>query len=599
MSAAAEGGGSPIIVDTTGGGFHLSSAENGVVFDIRGNGHPIRLAWTAANSGNAFLALDRNHNGMIDSGKELFGNFTAQPPSDTPNGYLALADFDKPEKSGNGDGIIDWRDAVYSKLLLWIDENHDGISQPSELHTLPELGVFSIGLHYRQEPLTDQFGNQFRYRGALNPNPLDGSSRDGRWTYDVFFELAGTQGATTAQQSVVPHRRPDRLQLSLIGGGYRDGVLYEALALNLHPAEKPSVFASASTVADIPLGQLDNLGGNTMKTPALLLAGACGLAPMLCAQQSAEMRAASIQTTRVELPLSHPSQMIDRAACDREGNIYARVWAGDDSSIDQLPVQEITPDGRLTRNFRAAEAFQKTDLAKGVFASDAGDIYQVARIEEGIYAVKFAKDGSALSTVKLEADGRLVDPWQLAVFKTGGYLVSGLTGEDHRTPYTAVFDANGKLVRKVYEPEDEDARRKAASGDEGYTHSNAGNRFVGLGDVASAEDGNVYLLRGISPALVYVVSPTGQVVRKLHIDAGDSDFAARSIKSYAGRLAIGFQGPTNLVLVTDLEGKTIASYTMGRHKPDLPALACFNSSGFTFATVYAEKGLYLLKAKLP
>jgi len=189
-------GGSPIIVDTTGGGFHLTSAADGVVFDIRGDGHAVKLSWTAKNSGNAFLALDRNHNGKIDNGKELFGNFTAQPATDHPNGYLALAEFDKPENGGNGDGIIDSRDAVFSHLLLWIDENHDGISQPDELHTLPELGVYSINLHYRDDlHYFDQYGNWFHYQANLNPDlkdgeSKDGESKDGRMTYDVFFVFA-------------------------------------------------------------------------------------------------------------------------------------------------------------------------------------------------------------------------------------------------------------------------------------------------------------------------------------------------------------------------------------------------------------------------
>lgn len=94
--------GSTIIVDTTGQGFHLTPADEGVMFDISGDGRPIKMAWTAADSGDAFLALDRNHNGKIDSGKELFGNFTAQPKSDDPNGFRALAEFDKPENDGNG-----------------------------------------------------------------------------------------------------------------------------------------------------------------------------------------------------------------------------------------------------------------------------------------------------------------------------------------------------------------------------------------------------------------------------------------------------------------------------------------------------------------
>jgi hypothetical protein len=171
-------------------GFHLTSANNGVVFDIKGDGHPIKLAWTTADSGDAFLALDRNHNGRIDSGKELFGNYTEQPPSPDANGYLALAEFDKPENGGNGDGIIDERDDVFPHLLLWIDENHNGISEPSELHTLPELGVYSISLHYRDDQrVRDQYGNWFHYQAALNPDPQDGESKDGRVTYDVFFTI--------------------------------------------------------------------------------------------------------------------------------------------------------------------------------------------------------------------------------------------------------------------------------------------------------------------------------------------------------------------------------------------------------------------------
>jgi hypothetical protein len=330
----------------------------------------------------------------------------------------------------------------------------------------------------------------------------------------------------------------------------------------------------------------------------LLLANVCGLCTALWAQHGAAAPAVNIRATRVELPLNHPTQMIDKTTCDSDGNIYARVWAGDDSGTARLPVQEITPEGTLTRKFRAAGVSQNNDLAKGIFVSDGGDVYQAARTANGIYVLEFTNDGSVKSTIKLEADPSLVDPWQIAVFKAGGYLLSGLTGKDHRTPYTAVFDANGKLVKKIYELEDEEARRKAESGDTEYTRSNAGNRFVGFGDVAAGSDGNVYLLRGTSPALVYVISPTGQLVRKLHIDAGNTDFVAGDIKSHAGRLAVGFTGPSSLVIVTDLEGKTTASYTVDRHKPDWPALACYDSEGFTFVTVYAEKELYLLKAKL-
>jgi hypothetical protein len=224
---------SPIIIDTTGKGFHLTSADDGVLFDIAGEGRLIKIAWTAAGSGNAFLALDRNHDGKIDRGQELFGNFTPQPKSEDPNGFLALAEFDKPENGGNGDGIIDGHDSVFNDLLLWIDENHDGISQLNELHKLPELGVFSLSLRYRDDRhFYDQFENWFHYQSAVNPDARDGSSKDGRIAYDVFFVVSDNArtGNVTALQSRVPEHlaRPDVSRDRLT---YEDRILYDGIVM--------------------------------------------------------------------------------------------------------------------------------------------------------------------------------------------------------------------------------------------------------------------------------------------------------------------------------------------------------------------------------
>jgi hypothetical protein len=193
---------SPIIIDTDGRGFELTSVADGVSFDISGTGSPIRMAWTTPGSKNAFLALDRDHDGKVDSGKELFGNYTPQPPSVEPNGFLALAVFDMPANGGNDDGVIDQNDSIYSHLVLWIDENHDGISQPSELHSLSELGLFSISVSYRESKKTDQFGNQFRYRSAVNPDVKTNQPRDGRWAYDVFFATQARNSGSSARYSI-------------------------------------------------------------------------------------------------------------------------------------------------------------------------------------------------------------------------------------------------------------------------------------------------------------------------------------------------------------------------------------------------------------
>lgn len=179
-------GTSPIIIDYSGKGFFLTSAPDGVKFDIAGNGIPVQLGWTATGADNGFLALP-GPTDVVTNGKQLFGNFTPQPASQRPNGFLALAVYDQPENGGNGDGVIDERDSIFSALRIWVDKNHDGVCQPEELFTLPSLGVTSISLKYALSHREDAFGNVFRYRAKANPDGQPENSDVGRWLYDVFL----------------------------------------------------------------------------------------------------------------------------------------------------------------------------------------------------------------------------------------------------------------------------------------------------------------------------------------------------------------------------------------------------------------------------
>lgn len=130
--------GDPLIIDLDKNGFTATTAEEGAYFNLDSNGFAEKTAWTT----EAFLAMDKNGNGTIDDGSELFSDTMIKSDGTRAvDGFDALADLDE-----NGDGIIDNNDSAFSKLLLWQDKNGDGIAASDELSTLAENGIISIDI---------------------------------------------------------------------------------------------------------------------------------------------------------------------------------------------------------------------------------------------------------------------------------------------------------------------------------------------------------------------------------------------------------------------------------------------------------------------
>lgn len=180
----------PILIDVKGDGFAMTDAANGVTFDFFGRGVRRKISWTAAGADDAWLVLDRNRNGNIDSAREMFSNVSPQPqpPAGALKiGFVALAEYDKAAHGGNGDGVIDKNDQIFPYLRLWQDANHNGISESTELHSLPALGLESMSLDYKESRRTDRWGNTFRYRAKVygtNHKDL------GRWAFDVVLSTS-------------------------------------------------------------------------------------------------------------------------------------------------------------------------------------------------------------------------------------------------------------------------------------------------------------------------------------------------------------------------------------------------------------------------
>lgn len=169
----------------------LTPVADGVRFDIDGDGTLDQVSWPKERSGVAFLALDQDGDGRITGARELIGEHTVPDAGNAPNALLRLA-----EEGGAGRTVrLDREHPLFLRLLLWMDGNHDGISEPAELR--PAREVFTaMDLGFSGYHRVDEHGNQARYRGGAYvrtaPGPNLVTSDDWRVCQRPLYEVCLT-----------------------------------------------------------------------------------------------------------------------------------------------------------------------------------------------------------------------------------------------------------------------------------------------------------------------------------------------------------------------------------------------------------------------
>ncbi len=203
----------PLLIDLGQDGIHLGDAGVGVNFDMIGDGNETFMQWVQYGGNEAFLVQDLNDNGIIDNGMELFGTGTHMLPLEltqqwpnldqtnvksiqlalaaaaelAPNGFVALAQYDHPALGGNDDGYITNQDEVWSGLLLWLDDNADGISTADEMLQLNDVGITQLDIIPKKNNHQDPAGNSIPlWSWAVDEN---NNSHNKYKMVDVFFKV--------------------------------------------------------------------------------------------------------------------------------------------------------------------------------------------------------------------------------------------------------------------------------------------------------------------------------------------------------------------------------------------------------------------------
>ncbi len=316
-----------------------------------------------------------------------------------------------------------------------------------------------------------------------------------------------------------------------------------------------------------------------------------------------------VRVQTIEAPGEIATEFGPPLRCDQDGNLYLQAETFGSG------VRKLSPKGKRLATYNPnADPAVKTNIS-ATFALDAdGTLYALADAQDTItrYVFVYRADGGYKSTIKLDP-GFAWEPSALGVFPSGELLITGLRyarDADRRIvqiPFTGLFRSNGTLLKEIAPEEDSALQELAEAGDKmlKVPRVPASNLAISFSQTAVAQDGNLYLMRWYSPAILYAISPGGEVVRRFAVDPGDQKFHPMAMHVSGNRMAVHFfnsQTGENLMKIVDLEGNEIATYTQGKTADDQrvgAAFVCYRAEPqqFTFLGATSESKLQLIIAE--
>jgi hypothetical protein len=273
--------------------------------------------------------------------------------------------------------------------------------------------------------------------------------------------------------------------------------------------------------------------------------------------------------------------------CDGDGNLYLGS-----ESTGVRAIRKLNPKGELVALFDPSSNPDVQVQVTGNFSvSVDGEPHVLGFLTKGIsrYVLVFKSDGTYKGNIKLDPGFPWI-PASLGVFSNESLLVTGEAYDRDRNapmlPFTGIFRADGKLLKELNLEGDDSIHDMAVAHDPRVmsTTNARSNHAIGWSQIEPAKDGNLYLMRWLSPAVFYAISPGGQVVRRFTVDPGNEDYKPIEMHISGNRIAVLFYHPQTMekiMKIVDLEGHELAAYDELRAdgKPKLGmvglAFACY------------------------